>query len=238
MKDIFGKALLGYLSKDHSKHHIIERDDGYHKSCETGIYFARYPQWDLFEKDILFSVFGRALDVGAGAGRHSLELQSFGLEVHAIDISPGAIEVMRKRRVRNIHLMDLRKLDFPENYFDSVLMMFNNFGLAGSAEGTKKFLEVLYKKTTPDGMIIAVTRNPYRTTKPEHLAYHQKNRIAGKPAGLLKLRIEYESEKGDWFGLLIVSLNELKTLIENTGWKIHRITRERNDGMYGFVLKK
>lgn len=238
MKDVFGKSLLGYLNKGHSKHYIIWRDDGYYEICETGIYFARYPQWDIIEKDILSTIFGRALDIGAGAGRHSLELQSFGVEVHAIDISPGAVEVMKKRKVRNVHLMDLRKLDFPENYFDSILMMFNNFGLAGSIEGTKNLLEVLYKKTTPKGKIIAVTRNPYKTTKPEHLAYHQKNRIGGKPAGLLKLRIEYEGEKGDWFDLLIVSPDELKTLIENTGWKIHRITGEFNDGMYGFVLEK
>ena len=37
----------------------------------------------------------QVLDVGCGAGRHSLAAQDLGLTVVAIDISPGAVEVSR-----------------------------------------------------------------------------------------------------------------------------------------------
>jgi len=133
--------------------------------------------------------------------------------------------------------MDLRKLDFPDNYFDSILMMFNNFGLAGSIEGTKKLLEVLYRISTPKGRIIITIRDPYQTDIPEHLAYHERNKKAGKPVGQIKIRIEYKDEVGDWFELLMISSQELEELIKDTGWKILRIV-EGKDGNYGAVLEK
>ncbi|HJD10280.1 MAG TPA: methyltransferase domain-containing protein, partial [Candidatus Phocaeicola caecigallinarum] len=39
------------------------------------------------------------LDVGAGSGCHSLVLQEMGKESLAIDISPWAVEVMKKRGI-------------------------------------------------------------------------------------------------------------------------------------------
>jgi len=237
MGDAFGKSLLGYLSGEQASY-IIRRDDGFiDEPCDIGVYFSEYPEWQDFEKEILSYARGRILDLGAGAGRHALYLQNKGLEVHAIDISPGAIETMKKRGVKNVHLMDLRELDFPENHFDSIPMMFNNFGLAGSAEGTKQLLKALYKIATLKGRIITTIRNPYKTDKPEHLAYHERNRKAGKPAGLIKIRIEYKDEVGDWFNLLMVSPEELKELIRDTDWRVLKIVEGQN-GNYGVVLEK
>ena len=236
MADAFGKALEGYLNGNPSPY-FVRRDDDYLEPCDLAVYFTDYSKWHDFEKKILKYVQGRILDLGAGAGRHSLYFQNKGFEVYAIDISPGAVEVMRKRGVKNVHLMDLRKLNFPENYFDSVLMMFNNFGLAGSIEGTKKLLKVLSKISKPRGRIITTIRNPYQTDKPGHLAYHEHNRKSGKPAGLIRMRIEYKGEVGNWFDLLMVSAEELEELIQDTGWKILRII-EGQDGMYGVVLEK
>jgi ubiquinone/menaquinone biosynthesis C-methylase UbiE len=144
---------------------------------------------------------------------------------------------MKKRGVKNAFVMDLKRLNFPDNYFDSILMMFNNFGLAGSVEATKKLLKTLNKISTPKGRIIAAIRDPYKTDDPQHLAYHKKNRKAGKPIGQVKIRIEYNGEVGDWFFLLMVSVEELKDLIKNTGWRILKIIKG-DDGNYGAVLKK
>lgn len=236
MTDAFGKVLIGYLNGESSPY-TIRRDDGWVEEHKARAYFSGSEEWDNHEIEILVYAQGRVLDIGAGAGRHALHLQEKGFEVHAIDISPGAIEVMEQRGIKNVYLMDLMKLDFPDNYFDSVLMMFNNFGLAGTIEGTKELLRVLHRITTPRGRIIATIRDPYRTDNPEHLKYHEGNRKMGRPAGQIKIRIEYKGEADDWFEFLMFSNEGLRDVIMDTGWNILK-TVEGIDGNYGAVLEK
>lgn len=236
MADAFGKSLIGYLNGDLMPY-TIRRDDDFADEHDVRIYFTKYPEWQDFEKEILGYVQGRVLDIGAGAGRHALYLQEKGFELHAIDISPGAIEVMKQRKVKNVYLMDLRKMDFPDNHFDSILLMFNNFGLAGTIEDTKKLLKVLHRISAPKGRIITTIRDPYQTDIPEHLAYHERNKKIGRPVGQIKIRMEYKGEIGDWFYLLMVSPKELEDLIKDTGWVILKIAKGEG-GNYGVVLKK
>ena len=50
--------------------------------------FRRYEDMPLIERKALDMAKGKTLDVGAGAGCHSLVLQQRGVDVTAIDISP------------------------------------------------------------------------------------------------------------------------------------------------------
>jgi SAM-dependent methyltransferase len=178
------------------------------------------------------------LDIGAGAGRHSLYLQRLGYIVHSIDISPLAVEVMLQRGIRNAYKMDLHKLNYPNNFFDTYLMMFNNFGLAGTMKETKKLLNKLNRMASPKGRIITSIRNPYWTENPNYLAYQKRNEEKGRPAGQLKLRLKYKEEISDWFDLLIVSPGELMDLIKGTGWAIKMYITHKAEGVYGIVLIK
>jgi SAM-dependent methyltransferase len=109
MVDSFGKVLMGYLNGDKSPY-IIRRDGGLIEEHDAGKYFTEYEQWDNCEKEVLKYVRERVLDIGGGAGRHALYLQNKGFEAHVIDISPLAVEVMKRRGVKNVYLMDLMRL--------------------------------------------------------------------------------------------------------------------------------
>ncbi len=76
---------------------------------------------------------GRVLDTGAGAGCHTLALQQRGLDVTAIDISPGAVRTMRRRGVEDARLCDFFEDDFG-GPFDTVLMLMNGIGICGRLE--------------------------------------------------------------------------------------------------------
>jgi SAM-dependent methyltransferase len=65
------------------------------------------------------------LDLGAGAGRHSLHLQSLGHRVTAVDTSPGAVEVCRARGIGDVLLADLTKL-VDKRTWDTILLMCGN----------------------------------------------------------------------------------------------------------------
>lgn len=98
-EDAFGQSLWAYYNGKES-FEIIERYDGYFDFQDTKAYFTTYEEWAPHERDALGFVKGRVLDVGCGAGRHSLYLQEKGFDVLGIDISPLAIEVCKRRGLK------------------------------------------------------------------------------------------------------------------------------------------
>ena len=111
----------------------VERDDGYIDfSGGSKIYFSEYNDWPKHEKEAMKFVQGKVLDIGCGAGRHSLNLQEKGYDVVDIDTSPLAIEVCKKRGIRNARILAITKITPLFEKSDTILMLGNNFGLFGS----------------------------------------------------------------------------------------------------------
>ena len=234
MKDVFGKALMNYYNSDKTKIRL-RRDDNYLDEEDLGVYFSGYNDFQEHEKKILKHADGKILDIGCGAGRHSLFLQKKGCSVVGMDFSPLAIKVSTMRGLKNGVVSSAFSLPFKKNSFDSVLLMGNNFGICGN--NTEHFLRELHRITTKNGKIIAVSINPEDTKKLEHLKYHELNRKKNKPVGLVTIRFEYKGMIGNWFELLLLGVNELKVLCEKTGWKIKQIVKGEN-GVYSMVLGK
>lgn len=240
MIDIFGKALKGYLSGD-SPSYTIRRADGNYCRINTCEYFTDYQNWSDCEKELIARhVSGKVLDIGAGVGRHSLFLKNRNIEVHSLDNSLFATNLMKVRGLNNVYLMDLRKMDFPDNYFDSVLMISNDLGLAGSIKDTIQLLKTLFRIVKPDGKIIATIRDStrYTTNAQEYSVYNNHERKLAKRVDKIKLRIEYNDMAGDWFYSIMASPEELKNLIRGTGWIVSDIIVKDEDGFYGVVLNK
>jgi 2-polyprenyl-3-methyl-5-hydroxy-6-metoxy-1,4-benzoquinol methylase len=81
MEDAYGQELWAYFNGKAS-FEIVERDDGFFDvSLGPELYFSNYEQWSEMEKKALEFVKGRVLDIGCGAGRHSLYLQEKGFDV-------------------------------------------------------------------------------------------------------------------------------------------------------------
>ena len=236
MTDAFGRSLQAYL-RGETAVHVIERDDGYIDEIDTAAYFREYDEWEGHEQEAILEARGRVLDVGCGAGREALQLQEMGLDVVGIDLSPLALEVSRQRGVRDCRLMDLRKLGFPDGYFDTVVMFGNNLGIAGDIEQCRRAFRGLHRVTGEDAIIIASSRNPLETDNPVHLSYHERNRRRGRPPGLVRIRIGFEGEFDDWFEFLMVGPEKLQELLETTGW-VHERTYTSGGANYTAILEK
>ena len=222
-KDACGQEVWAYFKRK-AGFEIVERDDGYFDvSSGPKLYFSEYEDWADYEKKAMEFVKGRVLDIGCGAGRHSLYLQNRGFDVLGIDNSPLAIKVCKLRGLKKARVMSIDEIGkFAPNSFDTVLMLGNNFGLFGSLQKAKELLKKLYEITSPKGLIIAESRDPYKTENPAHLEYHEFNRKRGRMPGQLKIRIRFEKYVTDWFDYLIVSKDEMKQILKGTGWKIKR----------------
>ena len=237
--DAYGHELSAYLTEGLSNE-IAERDDGFITASDwPKRYFEDFNAWAGHEKQAMRFVQGsRALDVGCGAGRVSLYLQRKGLNVTAIDNSPLAIRLCRKRGVKDARVLAIEQIDrLPASSFDTVAMFGNNFGLFGSFKKARRLLRLLHHLTTPKAVILAGSLNPYQTRLAAHLRYQRRNRQRGRMGGQIRLRIRFRDIKGPWFDYLLVSPTEMKDILAGTGWRQHKILR--GDGpVYVAVINK
>lgn len=65
---------------------------------------------------------GRLLDVGCSLGYMLEEAEKTGWEAHGVELSEDAVAKARARGVKNIMVKDLADLDYPEGYFDLIVM--------------------------------------------------------------------------------------------------------------------
>jgi cyclopropane fatty-acyl-phospholipid synthase-like methyltransferase len=96
---------------------------------------------------------GKTLDVGCGAGSHSLYLQNErNLEVTSIDISENAIKACTLRGLKNTKVQDILKLENEK--FDTILLLMNGTGIFGTLKETQKYLQKLKSLLNPNGQIL------------------------------------------------------------------------------------
>ncbi|MGD2124389.1 MAG: class I SAM-dependent methyltransferase [Gemmatimonadota bacterium] len=236
-QDAHGQAMLDFL-EGREAFELIERDDGMiAPSGGPEAYFTEPSEWAPIATDALTYVRGRVLDVGCGAGRIALYLQDRGHEVVGMDISPGAVEVSRRRGVLDVRERSITSVGPDLGTFDSVVFFGNNFGLFGNEKRARWLLKRFHRSTSPDGRIVAECMDPYQTDDEAHLAYHELNRQRGRLGGQVRVRVRYKRYRSPWFDWLLVSEEEMKGLLEDTGWQLEKVFPS-GQGPYAVVIGK
>lgn len=153
MKDLMGRAIWDYYYQENSEDLQTETSISELDDLPVSYLFRDYQEMNALEKKALDLSFGKVLDVGSGAGSHSLYLQNERkLEVTALDISPKSIEVCKARGVKNAICEDL--LRFSEKNFDTVLLLMNGTGIFQSLEHIDQYLQKLKSLVAENGQIL------------------------------------------------------------------------------------
>lgn len=151
MKDLFGKALLDYQNGNYTEDLITSTSISDEDELPLPYLFRSYKEMPKLEQKALQLAKGKVLDVGCGSGSHSLFIQSKGIDVKAIDISKGAIEVTKLRGVLNSELKDV--LDETDT-FDTILLLMNGTGIFQELSQVLKYLKHLKSLLKPQGQIL------------------------------------------------------------------------------------
>jgi SAM-dependent methyltransferase len=235
--DAYGQLLLAALA-DGGAVEIVEREDGHIAAATAGParYLSPFRRWTPDERRGMRFVRGRVLDVGCGGGRVCLHLQQRGHEVVGIDVSPGAIEVCRRRGVADARVLSVEDVDEALGLFDTIVMYGNNFGLVGGRTKAARILRRFHALTSATGRIVAQSRDVHRTDDPIHLAYQAWNRERGRMSGQIRIRVRFRDVATPWFDYLMASPAEMAELAEPAGWRVARVL----DGVdtYVAVLEK
>ncbi len=236
-RDAHGHAMFDHL-KCKGGYEIVERDDGLIAPTNApAVYFSKYRDWPPHERKAMRYVRGKVLDIGCGAGRHSLYLQEKGFDILGMDVSPLAIKVCKLRGLKKVKRLSIDEINRNLGEFDTLLMFGNNFGLFESFNKARRLLKRFYKITSDRARIIAESTDPYRTDEPAHLEYHKRNRKRGRMSGQVRLRVRYKKYATPWFDYLLVSKHEMKEIMSGTGWQVKRFF-DSKQAWYAAIIEK
>ncbi len=148
-----GTALLDFHRGDTGAVIVVLSDLWEDEATPVGAYYRPLEQdLPMLEREALDLCVGRVLDLGAGAGRHALDLQEAGTSVVAVDPLTEAVEIMRDRGVVDPRLGDLGAVTGER--FDTVLMLMHGLGIVGDLRGLGSFLEELPNHLNPGGRLV------------------------------------------------------------------------------------
>jgi len=215
----FGQALLAYWQGNESAVLIHEFKNGQKNLLPVSEFFRShmgyYPTENVFEY-----CRGKILDVGAGTGVHSIELQKRGYEVTAIDICPQAVDIMKKRGIKDARQQDF--LHFDGERFDTVLMLGHNIGMCETLNGIKKLLHKCKSLLRPDGqLLVNSVRESGSATDRNHKGY----------PGELEFRLSHEKNVGPWMRWLHVDFDTLVLNALECSWSTDKLI-ETKEGYF------
>ncbi len=208
MKDLFGKAIFDYYTKNSPEDIITETSISEEDEMSVEYLFRSYNEMPKIEQKALQLAKGKILDVGCGAGSHALSLQNErNLNVTAIDISKKAIETCRLRGIKNAKVENI--LDFEGEKFDTILLLMNGTGIFGQLKNCNKYLTKLKSLLNPDGQILIDSS--------DIIYMFDEDEDGGKwiPSendyyGELIFNISYKGEKEEPFDWLYLDYNTLQ----------------------------
>ena len=220
MKDILGQALHNEYYQHQPEQLWIHNQYGPKEEMPVDIYFrdaANMPQLELLA---LQQCRGRVLDIGAGAGSHALLLQQQGLDVTALDISALGVEVMKARGVRKAIAADI--FAYNDAKYDTLLLLMNGIGLAGTLDNLKAFLEHAKTLLNPGGQLL------FDSSDITYL-YEDGLPSADKYYGELWYQYEYKKQKTEWFKWLYIDEQTLTDLATAQGWHVEVLDQDEYD---------
>lgn len=212
----FGLALVAYLEGDTESQLTVRRDDGIETFIPVSHFFRPPSEFTPIELAALERCHGHVLDIGAGTGLHSLDLQSRGLAVTPIDISPHAVDVMVKRGVTDARCADVFEL--KGGPFDSLLMLGHGIGIVGHLAGLERFLGYALQLTSSSGQLLIHSMDVRQTEDPMNLAYHDVNLTAGRYVGEIRIQFEFQGRTGPYCDWLHVEPQVLSECATAVGW--------------------
>lgn len=217
MKDLFGKAMYDFQTNNSPEDIITETSISEEDEMSVEYLFRSYNEMPKIEQKALQLATGKTLDVGCGAGSHSLSLQNdHNLDVTSIDISEKAIETCKLRGLKNAIVENI--LDFEGEKFDTIILLMNGTGIFGKLENCNMYLSKLKSLLNPNGQILIDSS--------DIIYMFDEDEDDGKwiPSeteyyGELTFTISYKGEKEETFYWLYLDYNTLQNAAIANGLK-------------------
>jgi SAM-dependent methyltransferase len=218
IRDIFGKALIDYQNDNYSEDIITWTSISEKDMLPLPYLFRDYSEMPQIEKKALQLCKGNVLDVGCGAGSHSLYLQKKGFNVKAIDNSKGAIKVCKQRGIANTEYKALLE---EKEAFDTILLLMNGTGIFQKLENITTYLNHLKSLLKPNGQILIDSSDIQYMYGDEDggMWLDLNNHYYGE----LDYYLSYKDEEGLPMKWLYLDFDTLKTACQTVGLNCEKV---------------
>lgn len=195
--------------------------------------FRKENEMPSIERKALSMARGRTLDVGAGAGCHSLVLQQRGTDVTAIDISPLAVETMKLRGVKEVRQQDFFEVD---ECFDTILMLMNGIGIVGRLQRMPLFFRLLDRILAPGGQLLCDSSDICYVFENEdgEMLFPEGDGYYGE----LTYQMQYDDVKGETFPWLYIDDETLRACTEACGYQVEVVQQGEHYDYLARITKK
>lgn len=221
MKDLFGKAMLDFQTDNNPENLITETTISEEDEMSVAYLFRSFEEMPLIEQKALKTAKGKILDVGCGAGSHSLYLQNeLKHDVTAIDISANAIKTCELRGIKKAKVQDVMTLENEK--FDTILLLMNGAGMCGKLNKVGSFLLKLKSMLNPNGQILLDSSNIIYMFDEEDSEVSEDGKwipSGNEYYGEVIFNIQYKGQKEKPFQWMYIDYNTLQNAAIANGFK-------------------
>jgi SAM-dependent methyltransferase len=213
LNDVYGRAILDYLKGENSKITTYSSVAGKDELPVEHL-FRSFEKMPEIEQTALSMAKGKILDLGCGAGSHSMHLQEKKFQVRSIDISEGAIAACRERGLKNVDVLDL--WDLKSERFDTIISLMNGAGICGSLKMLPAFMAHLKSLLNPNGQVLIDSSDIIYMFEDEdgEIDLPDLDHYYGE----IEFDLHYKDEKSGAFPWLYIDFYNLKHYAESSGF--------------------
>ncbi|MBE6341007.1 MAG: class I SAM-dependent methyltransferase [Bacteroidales bacterium] len=231
-KDPMGRAIADYQSNGKVARLRVFSPMFDEDEIPVKTLFRRYKEMPKIERRALDMSRGRVLDVGAGAGCHSLALQDKGIDVTAIDISPLSVATMRQRGVKNVVEQDFFTL---KGQYDTILMLMNGIGIVGRLERMAEFFKQLDILLAEGGQLLCDSSDIC-------YLYEDEDGVIELPSegyyGEQTFRMQYKDVQGDSFPWIYIDADTLTQVANANGYNVDIVAEGEHYDYLARIVKR
>jgi SAM-dependent methyltransferase len=204
----YEKALMDFFYGETENSIAFIREDGFTTEVPVKFFFRDKASFSPIEINALSMCKGRILDVGAGAGTHSLYLQKNSHDVYAMEMLPTLCDLLKMRGVRQVVESDVYQ--YTSNAFDTIIMLGHGLGMAQDLAGLNRLMKKLKVILKGTGSILCDSLDVGITDVPENLDYQKRIEEQGRYRGEVQFKFRYGDVEGPYLKWLHVDYSTLE----------------------------
>jgi SAM-dependent methyltransferase len=212
--DIIGWALMDYFTRRIEKPLLVSTSKTDTEVYKLSYFFRDFERMPLIEKRAIEAVSGKVLDIGAGTGIHSLELDKRGFNVTAIDNSHYAVEIMSKRGLKKVIHKDF--YDYEGDKFDTLILLMNGIGIVKRLSNFDMFFKKCAELLNKGGQILCDSTDLIYLFEEEDGSFVIN--LNDSYYGELDIQVEYEGKRAKSFPWLYIDFENLKAYADKYGF--------------------